>query len=59
MAQGPTQPPIQWIPRALTLGIKAAGHEAEKALTCIWAQVKNTWRYTSTSPIGLHSMVLN
>jgi hypothetical protein len=28
-ALGPTQPPIQWIPRALSLGIKRPGREAD------------------------------
>jgi len=28
MALGPTQPPIQWIPRALFLGAKRPGREA-------------------------------
>jgi len=28
MALGPTQPPPQWIPGALSLGIKWPGHEA-------------------------------
>jgi hypothetical protein len=27
-ALGPTQPPIQWIPGALSLGVKRPGHEA-------------------------------
>jgi hypothetical protein len=29
MALGPTQPPIQWVPGALSLGVKQLGHEAE------------------------------
>jgi hypothetical protein len=27
MALGPTQPPIQWVPEALSLGVKQLGHE--------------------------------
>jgi hypothetical protein len=27
-ALGPTQPPIQWVPGALSLGVKRAGREA-------------------------------
>jgi hypothetical protein len=27
-ALGPTQPPIQWVPKALTLGVKQPGREA-------------------------------
>jgi hypothetical protein len=26
---GPTQPPIQWVPRALSLGVKQPGDEAD------------------------------
>jgi hypothetical protein len=29
MALGPTQPPIQWVLRALSLGVKQSGHEAD------------------------------
>jgi hypothetical protein len=29
MALGPTQPPIQWVPGTLSLGIKWPGHEAD------------------------------
>jgi hypothetical protein len=28
-ALGPTQPPIQWVPGALSLGVKQPGHEAD------------------------------
>jgi len=28
LALGPTQPPIQWVPWALSLGVKQLGHEA-------------------------------
>jgi hypothetical protein len=28
MALGPTQPPIQWVPGALSLGVKRPGREA-------------------------------
>jgi hypothetical protein len=28
-ALGPTQPPIQWVPGALSLGVKRLGREAE------------------------------
>jgi hypothetical protein len=36
----PTQPPIQWIPGALSPPFNA--------------EVKNAWRYTSTPPIRRH-----
>jgi hypothetical protein len=28
-ALGPTQPPIQWVPGGLSLGVKQLGHEAD------------------------------
>jgi len=28
-ALGPTHPPIQWVPEALSLGVKRPGHEAD------------------------------
>jgi hypothetical protein len=31
MTMGPTQPPIQWVPGALSLGIKRPGSEADKS----------------------------
>jgi hypothetical protein len=31
MALGPTQPPIQWVPGALSLGVKQPGHEADNS----------------------------
>jgi hypothetical protein len=33
MAQGPTQPPIQWVPRALSLEVKRQGREADHSPT--------------------------
>jgi hypothetical protein len=32
MALGPTQPPIQWVPQALSLGAKRPGREADHSL---------------------------
>jgi hypothetical protein len=32
MALGPTQPPIQWVPGALSLGVKWLGHEVDHSL---------------------------
>jgi hypothetical protein len=29
IALGPTQPPIQWVPGALSLGVRLLGHEAD------------------------------
>jgi hypothetical protein len=30
-APGPIQPPIQWVPGALSLGVKQLGHEADNS----------------------------
>jgi hypothetical protein len=30
-ALGPTQPPIQWVPGALSLGVKWPGYEADNS----------------------------
>jgi len=46
-AMGPTQPPIQRGPEALSLGVKRAGREADHSPQSS-AEVKNKWRYTST-----------
>jgi len=42
-----TQPPIQLIPGALSLGVKRPGREADH-LSPPSAEVKNAWSYTST-----------
>jgi hypothetical protein len=46
-ALGPTQPPIHWVPGALSPGIKRPGREADHSPPSS-AEVKNVWRYTST-----------
>jgi hypothetical protein len=46
-ALGPTQPPIQWVPGALSLGLKRPGREADHSPPS-GAEVKNAWSYTST-----------
>jgi hypothetical protein len=43
----PTQPPIQWVPGAISLGVKRPGREADH-LPPSSAEVKSTWSYTST-----------
>jgi hypothetical protein len=55
---GPTEPPIQWVPRVLCLGVKRPGHVADYSLP-LSAEVKNAWSYTCTSPIRLHGVVFN
>jgi hypothetical protein len=44
---GPTQPPIKWVPGALSLGVKRPGREADHSPPSS-AEVKNAWNYTST-----------
>jgi hypothetical protein len=46
-ALGPTQPPIQWVPGALSLEVKRPGREADHSPPTS-AEVKNAWSYTST-----------
>jgi hypothetical protein len=58
MALGPTQPRIQWIRGALSLGVKRPGREADHSPPSS-AEVKNAWNYTSNPPIRLHSVVLS
>jgi hypothetical protein len=48
LALGLMQPPIQWVPGALSLGVKWLGHEADYSPQSS-AVVKNAWSYTSTS----------
>jgi hypothetical protein len=60
-ALGLTQPPIQWVPGALTPGIKLSGCEACEAHHSppSSAEVKNAWSCTSTPSIRIHDEVLN
>jgi hypothetical protein len=46
-ALGPTQPPIQCVPGAVSLRVKRPGREADHSLPSS-AEVKNAWSYTST-----------
>jgi hypothetical protein len=48
-ALGPTQPPIQWVPGALPLGVKRPGREVDHSPPSS-AEVKNEWSYTSITP---------
>jgi len=57
MAPGPTQPPIQSVPGALSLRVKRPGREVDHSPPSS-DKVKNAWSYTSTSPISLHCVVL-
>jgi hypothetical protein len=57
-ALGPTQPPIQWAPGALSLGVKRPRCEADHSPTSS-AEVKSEWSYTSTPLVRLHGVVLS
>jgi hypothetical protein len=54
----PTQPPIQWVPGALSLGVKRPVREADHHLHLV-PRSKNEWSYTSTPPVRLHGVVLS
>jgi hypothetical protein len=57
---GQTQPPIQWVPGALSPGVKHPEHETEADhSSSTSAEIKNTWIYKSISPICLHGVALN
>jgi hypothetical protein len=57
MALGLTQP-IQWVPGALSLGVKRPEREADHSPPSS-AKVRNAWSYTSTPPLRLHGVVLS
>jgi hypothetical protein len=57
MLVGSTQPLIQWVPRALSLGVKRPGHEAGHSAPSS-AEVKNAWSYTSTPQYALMACCL-
>jgi hypothetical protein len=57
LALGPTQPPIKWVPGALSLEVKRPVCEADHSPPSM-AEVKNAWSCSSTLPIRLHDVVL-
>jgi hypothetical protein len=57
-ALGTTQPPLQWVPETLFLGIKRQEGESYHSLPAS-AEMKETCIYTSTLPIHLHGVVLS
>jgi hypothetical protein len=57
-ALGLTQPPIHWVPGALSLGVKRPGREADHSPPSS-AGVKNACSHTSTFPILFHGGVLS
>jgi len=48
-ALGPTQPPIQRLTGALSLGVKLPGCEVDHSLPSC-SEIRNAWGYTSTLP---------
>jgi hypothetical protein len=55
---GPTQPPIQWVPRALPWGQRDRGVKLTTQLHLV-PRSKNEWSYTFTPPIRFHGVVLS
>jgi hypothetical protein len=49
------QPPIQWVPGALSLGVKGPRREADHSPPSS-AEVKKAWSYASTPPIRLQGL---
>jgi hypothetical protein len=54
----PTQPPIQWVPGALSLGVKRPGRDDDHSSPSS-VEVRNVWSYNSTPPMRLHDVVLS
>jgi hypothetical protein len=52
------QPPIQWVPGALSLGVKLPGREADHSPPSS-AEVKESMELYLHSPIRLHGVVLS
>jgi hypothetical protein len=57
-ALGPDQPPIQWLPRALSLGVKRSGREADHSPPSS-AEVEKCVELYLHSPIRLYGVVLS
>jgi hypothetical protein len=55
LALGSTEPPIEWIPVAVSPGVQRPGREADHS-TPASAEVKEMWIYTSTP--GVRSSVV-
>jgi hypothetical protein len=51
------QPPTQYLPRALSLGVKRSGHEADHSPPGS-ANVKKMWIYKSTPPYAFMAQCL-
>jgi hypothetical protein len=57
-ALGSTEPPIQWVPGALSLGVKRPVRDADHSPPSS-VEIKNAWIYTFTPPIRLLGVVLS
>jgi hypothetical protein len=57
-ALGPTQPPIQWVPGALSLGVKRPGRETDHSHACS-AEVKECVDLYLHSPIRFHGVMFS
>jgi hypothetical protein len=57
----PIQPPIQWVPRALSPGVDWSGRETDHS-SLSSAEVMNCWRYAlilpPPPPVRLHGVLL-
>jgi hypothetical protein len=49
-ALGPTQPPVQWVPGALSLGVKRGRGVMLTSHTLLVPRLRKSRRYTSSSP---------
>jgi hypothetical protein len=58
LALGPTQPPIQSVPGAISLGVKRPVREADHSSPSS-AKVMNAWSYISTPPMRLHGVIVS
>jgi hypothetical protein len=54
----PTHPAIQWVPAALSPGVKRPLRETDRSAPTS-TEVKKTWIYTSTPSTRLHGLMLN
>jgi hypothetical protein len=57
LALGSTQPPIQWVPGALSARVKRPGREADHSPPTS-AEVNKMWIYTSTPPYAFTAYCL-
>jgi hypothetical protein len=55
---GPIHHPIQWVQRALSLGVKRLDRETDHSPPSS-AEVRNAWSYISTPQIRLHGVMLS